>query len=341
MRIASTTKLDLWVIVGLAATAIVAARGTPGVEVPTTRELQTAVLSNGFAVMDGAPTDRHVVSVDWDGGNAKRWAVPVVAPEARVVGNFAGIALGWLDKAKLELATLAGVGELADKSQWGKRVKQLCDGTASNEHQFGIGWLEAAGTVWVVYGPTSRQLAAAEVPVDVTATTRTVWCGVTSAGKKLALLWSDQHNRMAINFCDKKGCSKHTARIPLSKKETFAGLACHEERCLMVARDAKGNANLGWFVMPHGKLTWWKPLGDATPDTTFSITAAGNNAFAVGYVTREGATAIRVIESGSMVRAWADPYSTGVPALSWANDRLLVAHRHDVNVATEVVPLPR
>jgi hypothetical protein len=340
MPIASTTKLDLCVLAGLVATAIVAARGTPGVEVPTTRELQTAVLSTGFAFMDGAPTDRHIVTVDWDGANAKRRAVPVVAPEARMIGTGAGVAVGWLEKSKLHLARVTGDGELGEVSHWGKRVKRLCARTVSNEHLYGIGWLENDGTVWVVYGAMKTQLAAAGATVDDAAATRTVWCGVAAAGKKVALLWSDQHNRMNINFCDPKaGCT--TARVPLSKKETFAGIACHEKRCLMVARDAKGTANAGWFSVPQGKLTWWKPLTDATPDTAFSLTAAGDNAFAVGYVTREGATAIRVIESGSMVRAWADPYSTDAPELAWSNDRLLVAHRHASGVAPEVVPLPR
>jgi hypothetical protein len=41
-----------------------------------------------------------------------------------------------------------------------------------------------------------------------------------------------------------------------------------------------------------------------------------------------------------MVRAWADPYSQGTPAVTWAKDRLFVAHRHDGAVAPEVVPLP-
>lgn len=342
MRIATTTNVDLWVAVGLLATAIVAGGGTPGVELPTTRALAPAVLSNGFAVMDGAPSDRHVVTVDWDGANAQRIAVPVVAPEARMIGLPKGVGVGWLENAKLHFARLKTDGTLGEASVWGKRVKQLCYGTVSNEHQYGVGWLENDGRVWVVYGQMKQELAAAEATVDDTAATRTTWCAVAAAGKKLALVWSDQHNHVSINFCDKKkGCSGHVARVPVSKKESLERIACHEERCLIVARDAKGIANLGWFTMPHGKLTWWKPLTDATRETSFSVTAAGDNAFAVGYVTREGATAIRVIESGSMVRAWADPYSSEAPALSWGNDRLLVAHRHDSGVSHEVVPLPR
>lgn len=334
-------KLDLWVVVGLVATAIVAGRGTPGVDVPTTRELHAAVLSNGFAIMDGAPNDRHVVAVDWDGKQIVRHAVPVTAAETRMVGTSAGITVGWLENKKLLLARVTGDGKLSEASEWGKRVKQLCDGTVTSEEQWGVGYLENDGSVWIVYGPTAKKKPTlAEAPEAIATATRTVWCGVTAAGRKLALMGRDQHGKMWLGLCDKKGCGGNMA-VPLSRKETFAGIACHEARCLLIARDKNGIANLGWFATPRGQLTWWKPLGDATPDTTFSITAAGPNAYVVGYVTREGATAIRVIESGSMVRAWADPSSTETPALAWGNDRLLVAHRHDTNAVTEVVPLPR
>ncbi len=339
MRIASTTKLDFWVLGGLVATVIVAGRGTPDVDVPTTRDLHAAVLSNGFAVMEGTPNDRHVISVDWDGGRAKRLAVPVIAPEARLVGTSGGITVGWLENKKVLLAKVTGDGTLGETSSWGKRVKQLCEGTVASEDQWGVGFLENDGRVWIVYGPTKKR-AVADGFGEITATTRTVWCGVTAAGKKVGLMGRDQHNKMWLGMCDGKGCGG-SVHVPLSRKETFAGIACHEARCLLIARDAKGIANLGWFVMPHGKLTWWKPINDATSDTTFSITAAGPDAYAVGYVTREGATAMRVIESGSMVRAWADPYSTDVPTLAWANDRLLVAHRQDSGALPEVVPLPR
>ncbi len=340
MRIATTTKLDLWTVVGLVATAIVAGRGTPAVDVSTTSDLQTAVLSNGFAVMEGAPNDRHIVALDWDGQRTSRRAVPVAAPEARVIGTSTGITVGWLENKKLRLAKVTGDGTLGETAEWGKRVKQLCEGTVSSESQWGVGFLENDGRVWVVYGPTKKRSVAGELD-ELATSTRTVWCGVTAAGKKLALMGRDQHNKMWIGLCDNNGC-KRSVEVPITKKETFAGIACHETRCLVAARDKTGVPHLGWFSTAElGKLIWWKPLTDATADTTFSVTAAGPDAFAVGYVTREGATAIRVIEGGSMVRAWADPYSREAPALAWANDRLLVAHRHDSGVAAEVVPLPR
>jgi len=332
MRIAATAKVDLWVVVGLVATAIVAGRGTPPVEVSTTRDIQAAVLSNGFAVMEGAPRDRHVIAVDWDGQQTLRYAVPVVAPEARVAGTAGGVAVGWLENRKLRIARVTGDGVLGEASEWGKRVKQLCEGTVTGEDHWGIGFLENDGTVWIVSGPTAKRATGAEAMT----TTRTVWCGVTAAGKKRALMGRDQHNKMWISLCGPKSCES-AVQVPIAKKDTFAGIACHEKRCLLAVRDAKGTANLGWYGTATRKLTWWKPLTDATPDSAFSVTAAGPDAFAVGYVTREGATTIRVIESGSMVRAWADPSSTDVPALAWANDRLLVAHAG----GNEVAPLPR
>jgi hypothetical protein len=347
MQIAATTpSLDRWMIACLLATAIARVGGAHDVEVPTASDLQVAVLPDGFVAMVGAPSDRHLGALDWDGKPLYRRAVPVIAPEARVVGTSAGPAVGWVENKKLELARVSGDGELTDKTTWGKRVNRLCEGTASNASRWGIAWLENDGRVWVLHGNASKP---ADESTHVLSSmgqadaemTRTVWCGVTSAGEKIALLWADQHKRMQLNLCDRKGCSGAVMRVPLSKKETYAGLACLEAACLVVARDARGVANLGWFTAPHGRLTWWKPLTDATPDTTFSVTAAGDRAFVVGYVTREGATATRVIESGSMVRAWADPHSTETPVLTWANDRLLAAHRHGDSYALEVVALPR
>ena len=297
------------------------------------------MLADGFAVMEGAPGDRHAIAVDWDGRRVDRRAVPVIAPSVRMVGAAGGIAVGWQDGNKLALARVSGDGELDQRTSWGKRVTQLCDGTASNEHRFGIGWLESDGRVWVVHGPTSASAVTDPVATDAELT-RTVWCGVTSAGEKIALLWRDQHNRTQLDLCDRKGCSNFTARLPIAKQHALAGIACVETACLFAIRDDRGGAQLGWMTT-RGKLAWSRPLADATANTGFSIVAAGDRAFVIGYVTREGAMAARVIEGGSLVRAWADPSSTELPALAWANDRLLVAHRHGDRVAPEIVALPR
>ena len=277
-----------------------------------------------------------------------RRAVPVVARAARMVGTSTGVAIGWHDGDKLQFARVTGDGQLGEVSTWGKRVAQLCEGTASNEHQWGVAWLQKDGRVWVLHGPTRRREPRAkdrevdQMDQEVTAElASTTWCGVTSAGKHLVLLWRDTANRTFMNQCDDKRCESAVVRVPIAAKQQLAGIACVERMCLVAVRDERGGASLAWITTLRGKVVWVKPLPDATAATTFSITAAGDQAFVVGYVTREGATATRVIESGSMVRAWADPYSSEPPVVAWANDRLLVAHRHGDNVAPEIVPLPR
>ncbi|CAN5834263.1 hypothetical protein BH11MYX3_BH11MYX3_46020 [soil metagenome] len=342
MRDAATTTPDRWLLLAaLTATAIVGVGGTAGVEVSSTRELSAAVLFDGFAVLDGTPNDRHVIQVDRDGGSPTRRAIPVIAPEARMIGTWAGVAIGWHDKGKIQFARVTGDGELGEVSTWGKGVTQLCDGTASDELRWGFGWLQKDGRVWLLHGQTKQTVSTLASTSDVTAAAaKTVWCGVTSAGSDIGLFWRDAAGKLFVNLCSQKSCSSRVTRIPFDPKQKLEGLACTAKSCLVAFRNDRG-AQVGSITLPQGRVTWIKPLADATADTTFSLVAAGDQAFAIGYVSREGAIVSRVIASSSMVRAWADPYSQEVPALAWADDRLLVAHRHGDKVAPEVVPLPR
>jgi hypothetical protein len=312
--------------------------------VAETLDLQTAVLGKGFVVLEGLRTDRHVIETDRDGALAGRRAVPVHAPHARVVGTSAGTAMAWLGADKVHLAQVTGDGKLGEVSLWGKKVTQLCDGTASSTLRWGVGWLEKDGRIWLLHGPTSRRVQASDGDPDVltqSSATATTWCGVTSAGTNIALVWRETGNRTFINYCNQKGCDSNVHRVPVGAKHELKGIACTGTSCLVALRDEAGKAHLGWMTA-KGKVVWSKPLTDATPESEFSLVAAGDKAFAVGYTASEGATVTRVIEGGSMVRAWADPYSHVTPALAWANDRLLVAHRHDQgSVAPEVVPLPQ
>ncbi len=328
---------------GLLATAIVGGGGTSPVESPSTRELAAAVLFDGFAVLDGTPNDRHVIQVDRDGNAPKRRAVAVIAPNARMVGTSGGVGIGWQDKDKVQFAHVTGDGELGETWKYGKRVTQLCDGTASNELRWGFGWMEKDGKVWLLHGPTKRKastLADEHELAETSAAPKNVWCGVTSAGSDIGLLWRESSGKMFLNLCSQNGCGSWVTRIPIHPKQKFEGIACTAKSCLLAFRDDQG-AHVGLMALQNGKVTWTKPLADATSTTTFSLVAAGDEAFAIGYVAREGATVSRVIASGSMVRAWADPYSQEPPVLAWASDRLLVAHRNGEGVAPEVVPLPR
>ncbi|MBL9020365.1 MAG: hypothetical protein JNL83_39645 [Myxococcales bacterium] len=303
------------------------------------RDLAAAVTADGFALLEGATNDRHVVTVDRDGHGAKRFGVAVIASHARMVGTSSGVAMAWQNQDKVELAKVVGDGELGEVSRWGKRVVQLCDGVASNDRRWGVAWQEMDGTLWMVHGPTRRRMEAAEV-TSVSTTGPAVWCALRSAGASIAFVWRDKQKRGFINYCSERGCDGEIVRLPVSQQHALEGIACNDTACLVALRDERGAARLGWMTS-RGKVVWSKPLTDATPESRFSLAAAGSRAFVVGYVGREGATVTRAIESGSLVRAWADPYARGTPEVAWATDRLFVAHRHaGGEVAPEVVPLP-
>lgn len=282
--------------------------------------------NDGFTVIEGTGTDRHVLGFDDDGRLKYRHAVPLTAPDVRVVGSRVGPLVGWRNKNKLEVAPVSGDGELGKSSQWGKSVQFQCDGVATNEHQFGLAWLDKDHRVWFVYGPTSQ-------PRAFEATAKPSWCGIASAHQEVVLLWREG-SRTFFDFCTTKSCDM-PAQLPLGKQHTLLGFGCTKDACVLAARDDSG-IKLGW-VSRGGKLAWSKVLTDAVPGTTFSFTGAGDRAIAVGYLTNTGATVQRVIASGSMERAWHDPSATEVPSLAWARDRLFVAQRDEKTV----VPLPR
>ena len=302
--------------------------------------MTAAVTADGFALLEGANNDRHVVTVGRDGAGARRWAVPVTAPNVRMTGTSVGVLIAWQNKNKnkVEVSRLLDDGELGVTREYGKRVVQLCDGVASNDRRWGVAWQERDGGLWMVHGPTQQKFEAALVPV-ATAGPAT-WCALRSAGKSIAFVWRDKQKRGFINFCSDSGCDGAVIRLPVSQKHSLEDIACNDTACLVALRDERGAALLGWMTR-LGKVVWSKPLTDATAESRFALAAAGSKAFVAGYVTREGATVVRAIEGGSLVRAWADPYSRAMPALAWATDRLFVAHRHEGGaVAPEVVPLP-
>ncbi|MDX2086728.1 MAG: hypothetical protein SFX73_02705 [Kofleriaceae bacterium] len=301
---------------------------------PAPRTLQAAVMANGFGLIEGTGTDRHVLGFDDDGTLQFRHAVPLTAPDVRVVGSRVGPVVGWRNKAKLELAQLTGDGEVGAPEKWGKAVQLQCDGVATNEHQFGLGWADKDQQIWFVYGPTGKARAFTPVrAAELEATAKPSWCGIASAHKEIVLMWREG-SRTFATFCTSKECDMFM-RLPLDKRHTLLGVGCTQDACLLAVR--KEGSNLLAWVRRGGNLVWTKPLADAAPDTTFSIVGAGDRAIAVGYLTNTGATVQRVIASGSMQRAWHDPSAHEVPSLAWARDRLFVAQREEQSV----IALPR
>ncbi len=307
---------------------------SPSAPPPAHGVLHTAVLRDGFGIME-ADGNRHVVEVDTDGNRRRRRAIPVVG-DARVVGTNQGAAVAWLDRKKVKLALVKGDGELGQPSEWGRNATALCEGAASNDERFGIGWLESDGRVWFVHGPMSPAIAAAPVTTQAMAAD---WCGITSAGDYIALLWREGA-RWFLNLCSKKECTGMVARVPLDPKHALLAFGCSREGCLIAFRDQKSNTHLG-FIGVTGKKQWVKPLTEAAQSTEVSITAIGAKAMAVGFVAREGATVLRVSKAGAMERAWADPASTEVPSVAWAKDRLLIAIPESGGVRHDVVQAPR
>src|SRR5262249_28566245 len=151
------------------------------------------VLEKGFAVLAGAPGDRHVVAVDLDGQQPKRLAVPVVAPDARLVGVPSAPAIAWLDKEKIHIAALKGDGELGKESAWG-RVRFMCTGVATNDQRWAVAWHDRDNKIWFVHGPTrdeGKQLGDDLEVAGFDATTAVTQCGVASAYDQVALWWRD------------------------------------------------------------------------------------------------------------------------------------------------------
>ena len=83
---------------------------------------------------------------------------------ARVVGGRAGTLFAWLSDKRLRLALVGEDGTLGAPSAWGRNALQLCDGVATGDHRFGVGWLERDGGVWFVHGPIGAAVNATAVP---------------------------------------------------------------------------------------------------------------------------------------------------------------------------------
>src|SRR5206468_13126703 len=126
----------------------------------------------------------RVLDVSRDGEIDEHRALRVDS-EVRLVGTQRGPTVGWIEGKHLRLATLDRDGSPENPSTSGKSARQLCDGAASNEQRFGIGWLESDGRVWFVHGGLG-QLGSAPEATEVAA--RGEWCGIASAERQVVIL---------------------------------------------------------------------------------------------------------------------------------------------------------
>jgi hypothetical protein len=279
--------------------------------------VQAAVLPDGFAVLvDG----KQVRELDRDGTTQHQMLLRLDA-EVRLVGSRAGSAVGWRDGKRVKLAVLDSDGNADEPTAFGKKATQLCDGAASNEHRFGVGWLESDGRVWFVHGPNG---GAAGIELMETASTANVtWCGIASAEQNVTLIWREGA-KTYMNFCGTKQCSSLVAKVPVDSKDTLLGYGCVRDACLFATRDRAGATRLH-RVTEKGRAIV-KPLDNAAADTSISIVGAGTRAFAIAYIATNGlATVERVAVDGTFTDVWHFGNERQAPALAWAADKLLVA----------------
>ena len=277
--------------------------------------VQAGVLRNGFTVL----VDRRIHELDQDARTEHQMSLQL-ADEVRFVGTSAGSTVGWTDGKKLKLAALDDRGNPDEPSTWGKKVTQLCEGAASNEHRFGIGWLESDGRVWIVHGPMrSTELATSE-ELELE-TVKTTWCGVVSAGQDLALVWRDG-KKLSLNFCTPKACSSYVTKVPVPAEEPLVGFGCVRDACLFASRDRSQTVLRRVFETGRSlKLV----LTAAADDTRVEIVGAGGRIFALAYLDRDHRVAVELRDTdGSLKQSWSFD-ERDVPALRWDGSRLLVA----------------
>ncbi len=264
------------------------------------------MLADGFAALV-CPRDGHdsrrVVEYERDGERREEAPLRLDRGDVRLVGTRVGAAVGWQDGKRFKLAILDHDGNPDDTSTWGKNVRQLCDGAASNEYRFGVGWLESDGRVWFVHGPVGdRTLAFDAVMAADAAATAPSWCGIASAEQNVALLWRDGA-RLLMNFCTAKKCTTLVVKVPIESKDTLLGYGCVRDACLFATRDKAGTTKLT-RVTERGKSIV-KTLEHATAETPVAIVGAGQGAFAVSYLAKDGlATIHRVTTELTFTHGW-------------------------------------
>ncbi len=322
----------------IGAAVLVGAFGLAGSdEVQAPREaVQAAVLPDGFVALHGEVGARRLIEVDRN-GQARRDVGLDVAGELRVVGTRGGVAVGWLEGAKVQLARVGDDGTLEDRTAWGKSARQLCAGVASNDQRFAIGWVEAAdGHVWFVHGPTAQGMMTEDPPVEIHDPFRASWCGLASAGSDLGLLWKGK-DRLALTFCGKRECSEIPVRVALDPSHEVTGFGCLRDTCLIATRD-RGVTRLN-YVSRLGKVKWSRVL-EIKAGTSVSIVGA-TQSFAVATVTAEGARVSRYARDGAESVQWTiGEASASAPALAWAAGKLVIAYERPGAGATYVMAWP-
>ncbi|MDB4953054.1 MAG: hypothetical protein JWO36_623 [Myxococcales bacterium] len=296
--------------------------------------LQAGVVPGGFMFAMGDDVIGYrIAELDRNGHEVR--VLPVdLKRDARVVGTPKGSAIGWLDRKRLKLAALDADGGYGNATTWGNNVRQLCEGAASNEYRFGVGFVESDGRVRIVHGPMGSTRVLAEPVVTNAALAGASWCGVASAEQNIALFWREG-SRLLLSFCGHDACSDVVARVPIERGERVVGFGCIRDSCLVAARGKRGATRL-LHVSEDGRVTVTSLDTDPDVDRPVRIVGAGPRAFAMSYYAKDGWTkVVRVTIDGARTeldRAG----SPGSLILAWANGKLLLGFGSG---ATHVVDL--
>jgi hypothetical protein len=304
-------------------------------------ELQAAVTTDGFLVAQPAAGAHRVWAVGRD-GSQQHLAEVIRDGEVRVVGTSAGPTAGYQDGKRIRLSRIA---DGRDLGMWGTNAQHLCDGVASNDKRFAVGWLEGNGGVWIVHGPTTRPRTTVDANegeldeiavLDVGATEQPSWCGVASAGDKVALAWRDR-DRLLLGMCTAKRCGGLTASVPMHRENVILGMGCLRNACMIAHRDQR-NKTVVTYVTESGSAKWSKPI--ETDATSVSVIGVGDNAFAVGFANRNGGHVLRFDRKGNTTQPWRGSVGSGVPQLAWSMGYLLIAHYTNDSVTPISLKLP-
>src|SRR5262245_18964316 len=212
---------------------------------PAPGRAQAAVLSDGFAAIDGRG---RIALLDEEAGRRREIAVAGAPAGARVVGLAGDVGLAWRDGKRVAVAVVDDDGRLEGTTRFGKRVASMCEGVASNEHRFGVAWFEADGSIWFVHGPTSPQ----EVAGEELRPAKADFCAIASAHDRIGLLWTEG-SRTTLALCGRQCTSAR--RVELPKKDAVLGFGCTRAGCVVATRSPDGDAQATWVTL-QGKAQW-------------------------------------------------------------------------------------
>ncbi|MGE3547208.1 MAG: hypothetical protein AB7L28_25000 [Kofleriaceae bacterium] len=293
---------------------------------------QAAVMFGGFVAIDG----NRVVELEHDGEVRDDLKLASVPSGARVMGASDRALLGWRDGKQMAFAFIQNDGALGKPAKFGKRVRRVCEGLATNDHQFGLAWTESDGRVWFVHGPTYAPLAL-DHDLEAAIAADDGPCWIASAGESLALMWREKRRTM-LAVCGKKCELAQRAALPADA--TPVGVGCANNHCVVASRSSAGGLQATWIDTSRRThaARWTKPLPSGTRDGRIAITGTGSQV-AIAYPTG-GAPVVVIANAAGTISAIWQHAADDVPSIVWSLGRLLVAHHVGGVLRTDSIAVP-